>query len=113
MFDETFADVLPAKLLPVMRLALLTHDLGKPEAARQGKKKEQKQFNLIEGKKFLDELGIEKDSQTLILGIIGEGQELTSEIFVNRKMRAVNLWSLARSYWRVLGVMTNRLSLMI
>lgn len=38
-FDETFADVLPAKLLPVIRLAILTHDLGKPEAVRREEKK--------------------------------------------------------------------------
>lgn len=96
MFDETFADVLPAKLLPVMRLALLTHDLGKPEAARQGKKKEQKQFNLIEGKKFLEELGIERNLQIMILGIIGEGQELTSEIFVKKKNESSKLMEFSK-----------------
>lgn len=97
MFDETFADVLPAKLLPVMRLALLTHDLGKPEAERQGKKKEQKQFNLIEGKKFLEELRIEKNLQTLILGMIGEGQELTSEIFVKKKKESSKLMAFSKN----------------
>lgn len=96
MFDETFADVLPAKLLPVMRLALLTHDLGKPEAVKQGKKEEQKQFNLIEGEKFLNELGIEKNLQTLILGIIGEGQELTSEIFVKKKNESSRLMEFSK-----------------
>ncbi len=60
MFDETFADVLPAKLLPVMRLIILTHDLGKPEAVRHGKKNDQKEFNLKEGGGFFNELGIEK-----------------------------------------------------
>lgn len=96
MFDETFADVLPAKLLPVMRLALLTHDLGKPEAVKQGKKEEQKQFNLIEGEKFLNELGIEKNLQTLILGIIGEGQELTSKIFVKKKNESSRLMEFSK-----------------
>ena len=35
-FDNNYADKLPADLLPIIRLALLTHDLGKPESARRG-----------------------------------------------------------------------------
>lgn len=46
---------------------------------------------MIEGKKFLEELGIERNLQTLILGIIGEGQELTSEIFVKKKKESSKL----------------------
>lgn len=97
MFDETFADVLPAKLLPVMRLIILTHDLGKPEAVRHGKKNDQKEFNLKEGERFLNELGIEKNLQTLILGIIGEGQEFTSEIFVEKKRRSSELMEFSKN----------------
>ena len=96
MFDETYADVLPAKLLPIMRLIILTHDLGKPEAAQEGKKNEQKGFNLKEGSRFLNELGIENNLKELILGIIGQGQEITSDVFVKKNKKSNELRQYSR-----------------
>ena len=96
MFDETYADVLPAKLLPIMRLIILTHDLGKPEAAQEGKKNEQKGFNLKEGSRFLNELGIENNLKELILGIIGQGQEMTSDVFVKKNKKSNELRQYSR-----------------
>lgn len=96
MFDETYADVLPAKLLPIMRLIILTHDLGKPEAAQMGRKSEQKEFNIKEGSRFLNELGIENNLKELILGIIGQGQEITSDVFVKKNKKSNELRQYSR-----------------
>lgn len=96
MFDETYADVLPAKLLPIMRLIILTHDLGKPEAAQMGRKSEQKEFNIKEGSRFLNELGIENNLKELILGIIGQGQEITSDVFVKKSKKSNELLQYSR-----------------
>lgn len=46
LFDDNYADSIPASTLPIMRLALLVHDIGKPEAVRKGDKKSQKRYNV-------------------------------------------------------------------
>ena len=79
-----------------MRLIILTHDLGKPEAAQEGKKNEQKGFNLKEGSRFLNELGIENNLKELILGIIGQGQEITSDVFVKKNKKSNELRQYSR-----------------
>ncbi len=71
MFDESLADNLPVALLAPMRLALLVHDIGKPLGSRDY----QKDNNQIEAQRFMNELGVTERTQTLILGMIGEGSE--------------------------------------
>ena len=45
LFDDNYADIMPASTLPIIRLALLVHDIGKPEAIKMGDKANQKQYN--------------------------------------------------------------------
>ena len=77
LFEENYADSIPAALLPIMRLALLVHDIGKSEAAKNHGKKNQKDYNLKYAEDFMEKNGIKPANRELILAIIGEGLELT------------------------------------
>lgn len=70
VFDENYADHLPVELLPIMRLALLTHDLGKPQAVADGRKKEQLTYNLKEAVRFCVEAGASKQLTFLVHAMI-------------------------------------------
>ena len=85
LLDENFADRIPARLLPVTRMAILTHDIGKTEAAKlpeykSGTREErdliQSAYNESYAMDFLEKAGVSPKNQELILGIIGQGKEL-------------------------------------
>jgi hypothetical protein len=82
-FDESFAEKLPVELLAPMRLAILSHDLGKPEAAEEGEKHKQMEYNLKQADDFLGKLGVENKLKDLLLAVIGEGEELAFQIEIN------------------------------
>ncbi len=84
VFDDNYADYIPASTLPVIRLALLVHDIGKPEAVRRGDKKNQKQYNVAYAKKFMQLNNIDGATSELVLSMIGEGMSFTSEMIANR-----------------------------
>lgn len=79
-FDENFADRVPVGIIPLMRLAILAHDLGKPEAAAKGRKHLQDQYNAQEADKFLTKLGVNDRLKKLILAIVGEGEALALQV---------------------------------
>ena len=87
-FDNNYADKLPADLLPIIRLALLTHDLGKPESARRGDKRHQHLYNVREADQFMQKVDIKENMRQLITGIIGEGQHLTTRGFIRGDLDA-------------------------
>lgn len=78
-FDENFADTLPADCLPVMRLALLVHDIGKGEATRDDAKEEQDLYNSAYAELFMLKNNIDKTTRDLVLMMIGEGKSLASD----------------------------------
>jgi hypothetical protein len=82
VFDKNYADKLPANLLPVMRLALLTHDLGKPEAVNNGEKHNQHAYNVREADNFMKSVDVNENLRKLIVGIVGESQKLTTRAFI-------------------------------
>lgn len=75
-FDESFAENLPVELLAPMRLAILSHDLGKPIAAARGEKHKQMEYNVAQAADFLGKLGVEDKLKGLLLAVIGEGEHL-------------------------------------
>ena len=81
-FDENFAESLPVELLAPMRLAILSHDVGKPIAAARGEKHKQMEYNVIQADDFLGKLGIDDKLKGLLLAVIGEGEELAFQIEV-------------------------------
>lgn len=87
-FDENYADKVPAKLVPLMHLALLVHDIGKPEAARNGEKSNQKVYNDKEARRFMKQIGIGPHASELVRGMIGHAQELTTKGFIKGDAKA-------------------------
>jgi hypothetical protein len=81
-FDESFAENLPVELLAPMRLAILSHDVGKPIAAAQGEKHKQMEYNVTQANDFLSKLGVDDKLKDLLIAIIGEGEELAFQIEV-------------------------------
>lgn len=81
-FDESFAENLPVELLAPMRLAILSHDLGKPIAAARGEKHKQMEYNVAQADDFLGKLGVDDKLKGLLLAVIGEGEELAFQIEV-------------------------------
>ena len=81
-FDESFVENLPVELIAPMRLAILSHDVGKPIAAAQGEKHKQIHYNVIQADDFLGKLGLDDKLKGLLLAVIGEGEELAFQIEV-------------------------------
>lgn len=81
-FDESFAENLPVGLLAPMRLAILSHDIGKPIAAARGEKHKQMEYNVAQADDFLGKLGVDDKLKGLLLAIIGKGEELAFQIEV-------------------------------
>src|SRR5579859_5928554 len=75
-FDENYADTLPVDMLPIMRLAILAHDVGKPGAVANGEKHKQKDYNAAQAKDFFDKLHIDDRLQAVLLTLIGDGMDI-------------------------------------
>lgn len=84
-FDENFADKVPVKLLETMRLAIVAHDLGKPLAAANGERRNQKKYNLVQAADFFGKLDVDERAQGLLLAMIGEGQEIAFALDVRKQ----------------------------
>lgn len=89
LMDENYADRMPARLLPLTRLAILVHDIGKTEAAKlpeykNAKTREERDiiqsaYNESYAMDFLEKAGISPKNQKLVLGLIGQGKELLAD----------------------------------
>lgn len=75
LFDDNYADKMPASTLPLMRMALLVHDIGKSEAARNNDRKNQRAYNLYYAEDFMRKNSVSPDNQKLILSMIGTGSD--------------------------------------
>ncbi len=104
-FDENVADTIPAEYLPVMRLAILVHDIGKPIAAERGVKEKQQQFNATYADQFLRGIGASPELRVLVISIITKGSSLAFEL------RKKPNDSLLASKWHNLAVRTLQLCL--
>ena len=95
LFDENYADALPAHLLPVMRMALLVHDIGKSVAVKNNDKRNQKKYNLAYAKRFMALNEVDDQTSNLILSMIGDGMELTWGHVSDRNNREkrLKLWN--------------------
>ena len=84
LFDDNYADILPASIIPIIRLALLVHDIGKPEAVKMRDKFHQKKYNVKYADKFMKLNSVDDATSELILSLIGEGLDLSSELIMDR-----------------------------
>ena len=85
LFDNNYADLLPASVLPIMRLALLVHDIGKPEAAKNHDKENQKTYNVKTAEAFMVKNNIDPANRKLITKMIGDGLEYTTRWMIKRE----------------------------
>jgi len=81
-FDINYADTLPVSFLKPMRLAIVAHDLGKPQANWEGVG--QKAHNLKYAEAFFTKLDIDDRTKNLYLAMIGDGEELATDINLNK-----------------------------
>ena len=84
LFDDNYADIMPASTLPIIRLALLVHDIGKPEAVKRHDKANQRKYNVEYANKFMKLNDIDDATRHLITSMIGEGLGITSELIMDR-----------------------------
>lgn len=80
IFDENYADKLPVELLAPMRMAIITHDIGKSIAVADGAKHRQKEYNVSQAKDFMTKLGVDDRMKYLLSVVIGDGAELAYKI---------------------------------
>ena len=78
-FDDNYADKLPSGVLPLLRLAIITHDIGKGVAASRGDKANQKAYNVAYADDFLKKNGIDEDMRKLIVSMIGDGMDESTD----------------------------------
>ena len=83
LFDDNYADIMPASTLPIIRLALLVHDIGKPEAVKRHDKLNQRKYNVEYANKFMELNNINDTTRHLVTSMIGEGMEITSELIMD------------------------------
>ena len=79
LFDDNYADAMPADTLPIMRLALLTHDIGKGEAAKKHDKGRQDLYNVVYAENFMRLNGVDEDTRGLVTAMISRGKNLMSD----------------------------------
>jgi len=75
-FDETYADRMPVGLLAPMRLAILTHDIGKNTDVAHLSKREQAKANINRSIDFMNKLGVDERHQDVIISMVGLGADL-------------------------------------
>lgn len=84
IFDNNYADNIPASILPVMRIALLVHDIGKAEAVKRHDKGNQRAYNVEYAKRFMQLNRVDERTQNLIISLIGNGMRITEKMVINR-----------------------------
>ncbi len=86
VFEDNYADKLPAKMLPMMRLALVTHDIGKGVAiTHEGSKQNQRAYNARYAQDFLLKNGVDFKICELVLSMIGDGLDQAADCVIRRK----------------------------
>lgn len=75
-FEYNYADKIPVDLLPLMKMGLLLHDIGKSEAVRRGDKRDQEKYNIFYAEKFMQEINVGDKDREFVLRMIGPGKSL-------------------------------------
>lgn len=86
-FEENYADKLPVGLLAPVRLALVVHDIGKPIAAANNDRRQQKAYNITMAKRYFEALNIDAKTSALLISLVGDGMELATKSAVFRNDR--------------------------
>ena len=82
--ENNFADKLPVGVLSAMRLILITHDIGKSIAVKEGHKHEQDKYNDFFAKEFLNSIGgLDPNTINFIINM-RKGMDLASRAILDR-----------------------------
>ena len=84
IFDQDFSEEVPPQLLPLIRTAIISHDIGKGVAITHQQIDKQNGYNRFYAAKLYDRMHIPANLQNLLLFIIGDSQTLTSEYYVKK-----------------------------
>ncbi len=95
-FEHNYADKLPVTVLPIMKLGLLVHDIGKPLAVKNHDKENQMLYNIPMASHFMQSIGIEKKTQDFVLKLIGEGKERVGHYLLQKNPSARELDEIGR-----------------
>lgn len=87
VFQDSFASEIPKSLVPIVKIAIMSHDMGKG-VARQNGKRTQDAENKLYSQKFFTELGIGEKYKKLLGFIVGESQSYTTMFYVRGQMQA-------------------------
>ena len=79
IFDDNYADTLPEKILPIMKMSILTHDFGKPKAAVSGEPQEK--YNDAFARKFMHLVGFSQGQSDLARFISEDGSRAVFEYY--------------------------------
>lgn len=81
-FDENFMENIPAELVAPMRLAILTHDIGKPIAASKGELHRQTAYNKAVADRFFQTIGVDPTLGDFLKTMTTQGMSLAAEAAV-------------------------------
>jgi hypothetical protein len=81
-FEDTYRYRVPDGVVPIANLCLLVHDIGKGEAVKHNEKDNQKEYNVHYAKNFMEKIGLDPRCAEIVTGLIGGGQDYTSQYFL-------------------------------
>jgi hypothetical protein len=99
MFERFYAGMFPASAVPLMRVALFSHDIGKPAAIE--KKSSQASYNVAYTQSLLSQLGYEDSDIRLVTELISTGAHRYSN-FVRTGNGKEHVIEFTRDYSRLL-----------
>ena len=83
-FEQTYEDKVPSEMLPFIKTIILAHDLGKGTVERSKEKEE----NAKQSKILFSQLQIPQNIQDLMLFVINESQQYTSDYYIRKNTTA-------------------------
>ena len=86
-FEYSYADKMPVDLLPMMKMGLLLHDIGKSEAVRWNDKKNQGRYNLFYANKFMQAVGVKDKEREFVLRMIGPGKTMVEQFLLGDRRK--------------------------
>ena len=89
IFENTYEEDVPKKLIPFVKLALVSHDMGKGMVEKEPNLN-QKERNAKYAKILYDELKIPQEVQEMLQFAIGDSQRFTTDYFVRKNVKAID-----------------------
>ena len=86
IFDDNFANEMPSDLIPIMKLAIICHDIGKGMPAQPGETTMKRNLNYSH--KFLEQFNLPRDVEIIIRFIMGPSQVYTSRYYIDKDKSA-------------------------